>query len=125
MHENVAETTIAVDPVHELGPVRMMQWLQGAIGALQKKACRIAKNERTPLVEDSSGALQPVADEGGRHDLKSMVLDVRAAARSFDEKAKAELEKAQSLSETILAAAGGVSWVQYHWNRMGSSPFRP
>ena len=37
LHENVAETTVAVDPVHHVGPVRMMQALRrhcgGAAGA--------------------------------------------------------------------------------------------
>ena len=63
MQENVAETTIAVDPVHEVGPVAMMQALQGTLGAIQKQATSIAKNEKTPMVADSSGALQTVGDE--------------------------------------------------------------
>ena len=57
--ENVAEITVAVDPVHEVGPVAMMQALQGTLGALQEQAARIAKNENSPMVADSSGALQP------------------------------------------------------------------
>ena len=93
LQENVADTTIAVDPVHEVGPVAMMQAMQGTLGAIQKQAARIAKNEKTPMVADSSGTLQTVGDEGGRHVLKSMVLDVQAAARSFDERLQAELER--------------------------------
>ena len=96
MQENVAETTIAVDPVHEVGPVAMMQALQGTLGAIQKQAASIAKNEKTPMVADSSGTLQTVGDEGGRHVLKSMVLDVQTAARSFDERSQVELERAQA-----------------------------
>ena len=48
LHENVAETTVAVDPVHHVGPVRMMQALQGTLEALQEQAARIAKNETIP-----------------------------------------------------------------------------
>ena len=48
LHENVAETTVAVDPVHHVGPVQMMQALQGTLGALQEQAARIAKHEKTP-----------------------------------------------------------------------------
>lgn len=94
--ENVAETTIAVDPLHDVAPVRMMQAVQGTLGALQEQAARIAKNEKTPMVADSSGALQPVADEGGRHVLNTMVLDVQTAARSFDERSQVVLERAQA-----------------------------
>ena len=95
-HENVAEITVAVDPVHEVGPVAMIQALKGTLGAIQRQATSIAKNEKTPRVADSSGTLQTVGDEGGRHVLKSMVLDVQAAARSLDERSQAELEKAQT-----------------------------
>ena len=56
MQENVAETTIAVDPVHEVGPVAMMQALKGTLGAIQKQATSIAKNEKTPTVADSTTA---------------------------------------------------------------------
>ena len=92
----MAETTVAVDPIHDVGPVRMMQALQGTLGAWQEKAARSVKNEKTPMVADSSGALQSVADEGGRHVLKTMVLDVQTAARSFDERSQVVLERAQA-----------------------------
>ena len=52
------------------------------------------------MVADSSGALQLVADEGGRHALKSMVLDVQTAARSFDRSAQVVLERVQAGAET-------------------------
>ena len=100
LHENVAETTVAVDPVHHVGPVRMMQALQGTLQALQQQAARIAQNEKTPTVADSSGALQPVADEGGRHTMRTMVLDVQSAARSFDEQSQVVLEQAQAGADT-------------------------
>ncbi|MDA8609368.1 hypothetical protein N9L19_00475 [bacterium] len=48
MHENVAENTVALDPNHDVAPVRMMQALQGSLEALLSQAARIAKNERTP-----------------------------------------------------------------------------
>ena len=100
LHENVAETTVAVDPVHHVGPARMMHSLQGTLQALQEQAAHIAKNEKTPTVADSNGALQPVADEGGRHTMRSMVLDVQSAAPSFDERSQVELEKAQAGADT-------------------------
>lgn len=100
LHENVAETTVAVDPVHHVGPVRMMQALQGTLETLQEQAACIAKNETTPTVADSNGALQPVADDGGRHTMRSMVLDVQTAARSFDERAQVVLETAQAGADT-------------------------
>ena len=103
LHENVAETTVAVDPVHHVGPVRMMQALQGTLEALQEQAARIAKNETIPTVADSSGDLQPVADEGGRHTMRSMVLDVQSAARSFDERAQVVLKRAQAGADTCRA----------------------
>ena len=49
MDENVAETAIAVDPLHDVAPVRMMQALQGTLGALQERAACIVKNKETGL----------------------------------------------------------------------------
>ena len=81
-------------------PVQMMQALQGTLVALQEKASRVAKNETTPTVADSNGTLQPVVDEGGRHAMRTMVLDVQSAARSFDERAQVVLEAAQAGADT-------------------------
>ena len=100
LHENVAETTVAVDPVHDVGPVRMLQALQGTLQALQEQAARIAQNETTPTVADGNGDLQPVPDEGGRHTMRTMVLDVQTAARSLDERALVVLETAQAGADT-------------------------
>ena len=95
-HDIAAENTVALDPVSDIAPVRMMQALQGSIEALQAQAARIAKNEQTPTIAASDGVLQPVADEGGRHCLKSVVLDLQTISRSFDEKSQAELESVQA-----------------------------
>ena len=95
-HDNIAESTVALDPLLHVAPVRMMQALQGTIEAVTAHAAQIARNERKAQVADKDGVLQPVADEGGRHSLKSMVLDVQQVVRSFDERSSAALEKAQS-----------------------------
>ncbi len=100
MFDNVAEATVALDPLHDVAPVRMMQALQGHIHALEAHAAQIVKNEVKPTVADNSGVLQPVVDEGGRHALTSMVLDMQTVARSLDEKARADLEKAAAGAET-------------------------
>ena len=73
VHDNVAEYTIALDPVHDVAPVRMLQALKGTIEAVTAHAAQIAKNEKTAQVADNDGALQPVVDEGGRHSIKSLV----------------------------------------------------
>ena len=87
---------MAADPVHQVGPVQMMHSLQGTRRVLQEQAARIAQNEKTTTVANISGALQPVADEGSRHTLRSMVLDVQSAARAFDERSQVVLERAQA-----------------------------
>ena len=46
------------------------------------------------------GALQPVADEGGRHSFQSLVLDAQSVARAFDPTAQALLEAAQAGAAT-------------------------
>ena len=43
---NVATACIAVDPVHDLAPVKMMQALQGQIEVLHNQAETIAQRER-------------------------------------------------------------------------------
>ena len=96
-----------------MGPVRMVQALQGTLEALHEQAARIAKNETTPTVPDSHGALQTVADEGGRHTMRSMVLDVQSAARSFDERAQVVLEKAQAGADTCRAVGPHSLSVQF------------
>ena len=117
LHENVAETTVAVDPVHHAGPGQMMQALQGTLGALKEQAARIAKNEKAPTVANINGALQPVADEGGRHTLRNMVLDVQSAARGFDERSQVVLEKAQAGAEAAVCATGTGIWCDRYRNR--------
>ena len=96
VHDNVAESTIALDPLHDVAPVRMMQALQGTIEAVSAHAAQIAKNEKSVQIADNDGVLQPVVDEGGRHCIKSLVLDVQQVVRSFDEKSRAALETAQA-----------------------------
>ena len=86
--------------MHDAGPVRVVQALQGTLEALHEQAARFGKNETTPTVADSNGALQPVADEGGRHTMRSMVLDVQSAARSFDERTQVVLETALAGADT-------------------------
>ena len=95
-YENIAESTIALDPLHDVAPVRMMQALQGTIEAVTKHAAKIARNERKAQVADKDGVLRPVTDEGGRHAFKSMVLDVQQVARSLEESGSTELEKAHA-----------------------------
>ena len=82
-HVDVAEASIAVDPVHNAKPVQMMQALQANLEAMQSHASKIIRNEKSAKIEDSSGILQPVADEGGRQCLQSLTLDVQSAASSF------------------------------------------
>ena len=55
VHTNVAESTIALDPQHDVAPVRMMQALQGTIEALSGQAAQITKNERKAQIADNDG----------------------------------------------------------------------
>ena len=105
MFDNVAETTAALDPLHDVAPVRMMQALQGSIHALEAHAAQIVKNEARPTIADDKGVLQPVSDEGGREVLKSFVLDLQNVARNLDEKARAEVEKAAAGAENSRAVS--------------------
>ena len=73
-----------------------MQALQGTIEAVSAHAAQIAKNEKSVQIADNDGVLQPVVDEGGRHCIKSLVLDVQQVVRSFDGKSRAALETAQA-----------------------------
>ena len=96
VYENVAESTVAVDPVHDVQPVRMMQALQAKIAALSTHAKNIATNEKKAQIVDNDGVAQPVVDEGGRHCMKSLVLDVQQVARSLKDSDLAALEVAQT-----------------------------
>ena len=89
-----AEASIAVDPIHDLKPVKMMQALQGNIAALQSHAAKIVRNERMARIQDSDGVLQPVVDAGGRENMRALILDVQSTARCFDETAQATVERA-------------------------------
>ena len=100
MENDVAEDTIAVDPCHELKPVKMMQALQGNSGALHRHAATILRNERQVRVENSDGILEPVIDEGGRENMKSFILDVQSTVRAFDDAAQATVERAVAQTET-------------------------
>ena len=69
-HLQAAEVSIALDPVHDLQPVKMMQALQGNIDALQSYAAKVLRNEKQARIQDKDGVLQPVVDEGGREGVK-------------------------------------------------------
>ena len=94
--QDVPEATIAVDPVHDvkLKPVQMMRALQENIERVQSQAAEIIRNEKEAKVQDSDGALQPVVDEGGRDNLKPLILDLQATARGLDQGAEAAVERA-------------------------------
>ena len=92
--DSIAEACIAVDPVHHLKPVKLIQALQANLATVQQHAERVAKNEGTPTIADQQGNLQAVRDEGGRQVLKTLVLDAQAVAKSFGEKERVELENA-------------------------------
>ena len=99
---DVAELSIAVDSVHAVKPVQMMQALQGNLQALQSQAASILLNEKKARVQTSDGALQPVPDEGGRHCFGSLILDLQSTARGFDDAAQASVERAVAASDCRL-----------------------
>ena len=69
-----------------------MQALKAHMGAVQTHAGKISRNEKMARVKGKDGALQAVADEGGRQHMQSLILDVQATSRSFDRNALAEVE---------------------------------
>ena len=87
---------MALDPVHDVATVKMMQALQGTIETLQTHAVQIAKQKKRITIEDTNGVLQPVVDAGGRHNVNSLVFDVQSVVRSFEGKMQAQLEYAQA-----------------------------
>eukprot|EP00812_Abedinium_dasypus_P007843 NODE_1_length_8589_cov_4.556480.p1 GENE.NODE_1_length_8589_cov_4.556480~~NODE_1_length_8589_cov_4.556480.p1 ORF type:complete len:2586 (+),score=446.46 NODE_1_length_8589_cov_4.556480:571-8328(+) len=101
--DSVAEDSIAVDPTHELKPVRLMQALQAKIDALQAHAQAVIRNEKAARIQGIDGTLRPVVDEGGREVMHSLILDVQSTARSFDDKAQASVERALAQADTRLS----------------------
>ena len=94
LDDGVAVSSIAVDPVHHLQPVQMMQALQGQIELMHEQAAAIAKNELKGKVADADGVLQPVADEGGRYQMRNIVLDVQQIAKDSGREGAMKVEKA-------------------------------
>ena len=82
---DVPEDSIAVDPVNSVQPVKLTQALQANIEAIEAHAAKILKHEKRAQIEDLAGPLQPVVDEGGRHCMQQLILDVQQATRAFDE----------------------------------------
>ena len=72
----------------------MMQALQSSIHELQAHASKVIRNEKTAMIEEKSGVLQPVPDEGGRQCMESLVLDLQSSVRGLDEAARANVERA-------------------------------
>ena len=87
-----AEATIAVDSTHEIKPVMAMQALKAQMQALESNAAKIIRNEKLARIKDKDGVFQPVADEGGRQHMQTLILDVQATSRSFDHDALAQVE---------------------------------
>ena len=92
--EDTPEASIAVDPVHELRPVKMLQALQGNITVLEAHARTVIRQEQTARIEDENGVMQPVRDEGGRQHMESLILDVQSTARSVGQAAQKSVELA-------------------------------
>ena len=67
LDENIAESTVVVDPVHDTQPVKLMQALKAKIEALSTHAKSIVANEKKAQIVDNDSASQPVVDAGGRH----------------------------------------------------------
>ena len=84
-------------------PVKMMQALRANIEALQSHAATILRNEKTARVQSKDGALQPVVDEGGREHMQALILDLQTTARTFDDKAKASIERAVAETKCRLS----------------------
>jgi hypothetical protein len=101
--EDVAELSIAVDPVHDVKPVKMMQALRGNIEALHSHAATILRNEKKARVQDRDGVLQHVPDEGGRHNMQALILDLQSTALTFDEAAQASVERAVAETDRRLS----------------------
>ena len=99
---NVATACIAVDPVHDLAPVKMMQALQGQVQVLHDQAEKIAKTENTARVCDKDGVFQPVSDEGGRHEYKNIVLDMQSILKNIDRQSEVKLQNAAAGSERCI-----------------------
>ena len=51
------------------------------------------RNEKTSRVRDKDSVFQPVADEGGRQHMQSIILDVQASSRFFDHDSLAQVER--------------------------------
>ena len=86
----MAEASIAVDPIHEAQPVKMMKALQNSTGALNVYATRILRNERAQIQSKDSD-LQPVPDEGGREQMRSLILQMKAIRAFLRKKSFAAL----------------------------------
>ena len=99
--KNSGERTVALDPVHDVAPVKMMQALQGIIPTLQTHAAQLAKNEKIIPIDDNNGVFESVVVEGGRHIVNSLVFDIQSVVRSFNENTQAQLENAQAGSILI------------------------
>ena len=67
---------------------------------MRPRAGQIIKRERRSLIEGNNGALELVADEGGRRSLQSLVLGAQSFVSAFDPSAQARLEAAQAGADT-------------------------
>ena len=72
----------------------MMQALQGQIELMHEQAATIAKNELHGKVADADGVLQLVADEGGRYQMRNIVLDMQNIAKELGREGAVKVEKA-------------------------------
>ena len=61
---------------------------------MHKQPAAIAKNELRGKVADADGVLQPVADEGGRYQMRNIVLDMQHIANELGGGWAMKVEKA-------------------------------
>ena len=89
--------------------MKMMQALQAKIDVLAAHAKNIAKNEQKSQIIGNDGVAQPVVDEGGRHCMKSLVLDVQQVARSLKDADLAALEVVQTGENARVTVDGSTA----------------
>ena len=99
---DIPEDSIAVDPVNSVQPVKLLQALHANIEAIAAHAAKIVKNEKRKRIQDQAGSFQPVVDEGGRHCIQQLILDVQQTARAFDDNVQASVEKAIDTADARL-----------------------
>jgi len=101
MESELPENALAMDPTADTPGVVKFQRLQKLLAAAENEAANVAQHEAQVRVQSTEPGGGKVEDAGGREHVRTIVVDIHAAARALGRQDRSALEAAATSSELL------------------------